>query len=110
MSRPLLDLNYDGNVPDSWHIPMHWIPDPETETTIRQTEYFYKICQLLLDAGLLTKCRTIYALALVELITSFPDHPTSEDCEKYIQLSGSFCLKLGLDQEDIQKAAVPIWY
>jgi hypothetical protein len=109
MSRSLLDLNYDDQVPDHWHEPLDAVPDPELPTTTKQTEYFYKICQLLLDAGRLTRCRTIYVMRLVELITAgLPANPASGEVANYLQLTAALCHQLGLDQAAIQRAGVPI--
>ena len=105
----MIDVDYSAQVPDSWHEILDAVPDPEVETTTKQTQYFYQICQMLLDAGRLTRCRTIYVLRLVELITAgIPANPAPGQVDNYLQLTAALCHQLQLDQADIQRAGVPV--
>lgn len=109
MTRPLINIDYDKHTPDDWHKPMHQVEDPEVDLDTKACQYYYQVCQMLLDAGRLTRTRTIYVVRLVELIAAgIPQNPGPGVVDNYLQLTAALCYQLGLDTDDLQRAGIPI--
>ena len=107
----LQPIGYDKKLPDHMHEPIHQIPvEPPWEASEKQCRWFYILAQILLDDGRLTEANVLYIRALIELIDEMPEDPDTHQANRYLRISASLCYELGLDQQDIQDAGVPIWF
>jgi hypothetical protein len=104
-------INYEKFMEPEFTAPLNFIPDPTwTGATAKQMEWYYIICQLLLDEGLLTHASRLYIRKLLIAIDELPENPTTPEVNEYIKMTSTLAFEIGLSLEQIQKAGVPVLY
>ena len=104
-------INYEKFMDPEFTAPLNFIPDPTwTGATEKQMEWYYIICQLVLNESVLTHCSRIYIQDLIMRIDRLPEKPTTPQVNEYIKMTTSLAFELGLSLGQIQKAGVPVLY
>lgn len=104
-------INYEKNMEPEFTAPLRFIPDPTFEATVRQMQYYYQVCQLLLDEGTFTHASRLYIRDLVIRVDEMQQkyNPTTAEVNEYLQRIATLCYEIGLTTEQVQKAGVPVY-
>lgn len=104
-------INYERFMEPEFRAPLNFIPDPTwTGATVKQMEWYYKICQLVLDEAILTHASRIYIQDLIIRIDKLPERPTTHQANEYQKMTSTLSYEIGISLEAIQRAGVPVLY
>lgn len=109
--KTLQPINYEKFMEPEFTAPLKFIPDPTLSgATVKQIEWYYILCQMLLDEGTLTHASRIYIRSMVIRIDKLPERPTTPQVNEYLKITSTLAYELGLTLEAIQQAGVPVLY
>lgn len=104
------NINYEKFCGPRFLEPLRDLPEPWDEATAKQAEWYYKLCQLMLDQKTLNRCQCLYARKLIEEITHLPHDPDTKQVNDYLKITAVLAHEMALSPEEIQKAGVPVLF